>query len=80
MSVSNRENPNKKEIKKNCIDLWLFDFQWAALGLLEGNQKATESFRNGMLTIDEKGNSTPKANNAMMLLCKLYLINQKQLA
>ncbi len=71
MAVANRENPEKKEIKKNCIDLWQFDFFWAMLGLLEGNQKATESFRNGMVQTDEDGKDCPKPDPAVVALCSL---------
>ena len=44
--VSSMGNPLKKEIKKQCLDLWLWEFQWSGLGQLEGVQKATESNRN----------------------------------
>jgi hypothetical protein len=60
MAVSKRADPLTKEIRKQCLDLWLFDFQWAMLGLLEGNQRATESFRNGMLEVDEDGKARPR--------------------
>lgn len=81
MPVANRENPEKKEIKKNCIDLWQFDFQWAMLGLLEGNQKATESFRNGMIQTGEDGKDHPKSDPAMIYLCGLLknLQNEKRI-
>ena len=72
MPVSNRENPEKKEIKKNCIDLWQFDFQWAMLGLLEGNQQATESFRNGMVQTGEDGKDYPKPDPGVIQLYKLF--------
>ena len=44
--VSSRGSPLKKEIKKQCLDLWLWEFQWAGMGQLEGVQKATEGNRN----------------------------------
>lgn len=44
--VASRDNPLKKEIQKKCIDLWLWEFQWAGMGQREGLQQATESNRN----------------------------------
>ena len=46
MPVATRGNPMHKEIKGQCVDNWLWEFQWAALGMLEGNQQATEGNRN----------------------------------
>jgi len=46
LAVSSIGNPLKKEIKKQCLDLWLWEFQWAELGQLEGVQRATEGNRN----------------------------------
>jgi hypothetical protein len=50
MIIPNQGQPTKREHKAQCLDQWYFDFQWAALGLLEGNQQATETFRNQMTT------------------------------
>lgn len=72
MPVANRENPLKKEIKRNCVDLWQFDFQWAMLGLLEGNQQATESFRNGMIETREDGKDYPKPDSGILLLLDIF--------
>jgi len=72
MDVASRENPQKREIKKDCIDLWQFSFQWAMLGLLEGNQRATESFRNGMVQPGEDGKDHPKPDPATVQLYKLF--------
>lgn len=46
LSVAQKGNPLQKEIKKQCLDLWLFEFQWASLGQREGMQQATEENRN----------------------------------
>ena len=46
MPVATKGNPQHKEIKGQCIDIWMWEFQWAALGSLEGNQQATEGNRN----------------------------------
>ena len=77
MAVANRENPRKKEVKKNCIDLWHFDFQWAMLGLLEGNQQATERFRNAMVQPDPNdpfndNKAFPKPDRAVIQLYNLF--------
>ena len=77
MAVANRENPLKKEVKKNCIDLWAFDFNWAILGLLEGNQEATERFRNAMVQPDPNdplndNKAFPKSDPAMVKLYSLF--------
>ena len=70
LSVSKRGNPLEKEIKKQCLDMWLFEFQWAMMGLLEGNQQATESFRNGMVQEGPDGEFHPKPDLATVLLVK----------
>lgn len=70
LTVTVRGEPLKKQIKKQCIDLWLHDFQYEALGLLLGNQQATESFRNNMTT--EEG---PKPDPAVLGLMQLIQDN-----
>lgn len=44
--VSDRGNPLKKVVRKQCIDLWRWEFEWAGMGQREGMQQATESNRN----------------------------------
>ena len=79
LSVSKKGNPLEKEIRKQCLDLWLFEFQWAMMGLLEGNQQATESFRNAMVQTDDNGQTYPKPNPATIaLLSFLKSIQNKQ--
>ena len=46
LSVSAIGNPLQKEIRKQCLDLWIWEFQWAGMGQREGMQQATESNRN----------------------------------
>jgi len=46
LTVSQKGNPLQKEIKRQCLDLWMFDFSWASMGQMEGMQQATESNRN----------------------------------
>ena len=72
MSVAEKGNPLKKEIKKQCLDLWLWEFQWAMLGLLEGNQQATESFRNSMVEVAGDGKAYPKSDRGTMALLSLF--------
>ena len=50
---------------KECIDLWMFRLAWTQCGLLEGNQQATESFRNGMCEIRD-GKVVPKATKVVL--------------
>ena len=71
MPVSRKDNPLKKDTKKDCLDLWLWEFQWAMLGLLEGNQQATESFRNGMVEVNEEGKARPKPDMAVVELIEI---------
>ena len=66
--LSNRENPLKKENKAQCIMEWQFEFQWSMLGLLEGNQQAIETFRNGMVSTGADGVTYPKPDPAMVTL------------
>lgn len=76
--VATQGDPKKKEIKRQCIDLWLFEFQWAMLGLLEGNQQATESFRNGMLEVCKDGETRPKPDQGILALFSLFNRLQEQ--
>ena len=66
MSVATQGNPKKREIKKQCIDLWMFDFQWASLGLYEANVQSTEQIRNGLLMKDTNGELIPKPDMLTM--------------
>ena len=76
MPVATRGEPTRKEIKKQCLDLWGHEFQWAMLGLLEGNQQSVESFRNGMVELDNNGEPRPKPDQAILALFTLF--NQLQ--
>lgn len=73
MIIPTRANPLQKENRAQCLDEWYFDFQWAALGLLEGNQAATESFRNNMSTPDGQ----PKPDPAAVELIRLIHTNRR---
>ncbi len=55
------ESGKSPAIIKGCTDILLEHWQFEALKMLEGNQQATESFRNGMCeTIN--GVTQPKLN------------------
>jgi hypothetical protein len=71
MMVGKKETPNVPEMKKQCIDRWQFDFSVSTLGVLEGNQQAIESFRNGMLNVDQEGTVHPKPDPAVLTLIQM---------
>ena len=70
MPVAERGNPLKTEIRKQCLDKWLFDFQWASLGLAEANVKGAEQLRNGLLMEDASGHLVPKPDMVMCSVLK----------
>jgi len=79
LSVADRDNPNKREIRKQCLDKWLWEFNWAMLGLLEGNQQAIETFRNGMIQTTSDGQAVPRPDPAVVsLFCFLKEVQNKQ--
>lgn len=80
MAVSRRTNPLDKIPESKCIDLWQFDFQWAALGVMEGTQAAIETFRNNMTDIDETGRGVPKPNPAELALFKIVNLQAQRKA
>lgn len=57
LSVASKGDPQQREIKKQCIEFWMFDFAWANLGAMEGVQIATEGNRNmtAMMTLGFTG-------------------------
>lgn len=77
--ISKRGNPLEKKTKAQCISEWSFEFEWAMMGLLEGNQQAVESFRNGMIEVDNNGKVQPKADPAIVLLLNFIKDTQKQI-
>jgi hypothetical protein len=62
------EDGQKPQVIKDCIDCLSEHWQFEALRLLEGNQRATESFRNGMCEQGPDGRVYPKADLAMISL------------
>lgn len=72
--VPTLENPQVTKMVKQCLDKWIWLFQWSALGMLEGNQVATESFRNCMAEPDPlnpQSAGRPKADRAMLKLIEM---------
>jgi len=51
-----------------CLDLYRARLHWHTNALLEGNQQATESFRNNMTEIGQDGKGRPKPDPAVMAL------------
>lgn len=60
--VSTRANPLEKEVRKQCMDEWLFEFAWAGLGISEGQQRVSEEIRNGLVSKADTGELIPKMN------------------
>jgi len=57
---------------KDCIDMLSEHWQFEALKLLEGNQQATESFRNGMCEVSPDGKVVPKSPFATVALLNVF--------
>lgn len=56
---------NPTGVKSACIDILSEKWRYESLKLLEGNQQATESFRNGMCE-EVDGQSVPKMDRAIL--------------
>lgn len=63
----------KEQLKiKECVDMYQVRLQYSTNALLEGNQQAIESFRNGMVYPAQDGQCYPKPDPATAeLICKL---------
>lgn len=70
LTTTTRDDPVPK-LRKMCVDVWMFDLKISELGLLEGNQQATESFRNGMLDTSDPSNIKPKPDPATVALVNI---------
>ena len=79
LSVTSRGNPLQREIKKQCLDLWTWEFQWASLGVGEGIQQATESSRNmiALQSLIVTGTRTPE--ELAQVATKILTQNKKDL-
>jgi len=62
----------KPIIIKDCIDMLSEHWQFEALKLLEGNQRATESFRNGMCDVGPDNRVYPKSDMATLSLLNVF--------
>ena len=65
---------------RECVDLYLPRLIFSTNCLLEGNQQAVESFRNGMVFKDEHGAVSPKPNPAEVLLLRVFEKIQENMA
>ena len=66
MDISEINNPASKKRVGKCVDIWQHELKLRELALLEGNQQAVESFRNGMLYIDQEGRTQPRSTQASL--------------
>lgn len=62
------QDDSKPILIKDCIDCLQEHWQFESLKLLEGNQRATESFRNGMCEQAGDGQVYPKTTKALLQL------------
>ena len=69
------EPGNPPVILKDCVDMLTEHWSFEALKLLEGNQQATETFRNGMCEV-VNGKTVPKMDRASLSL--LNVIKQQR--
>jgi len=70
LDMETKGGQDKIEIRE-CLDIYTSRLQFYNNVLLEGNQQAIESLRNGMLCKDDKGNVTPKPSNADIFLLNI---------
>ncbi len=73
------DNGQKPCVIKDCIDCLSEHWQFEALKLLEGNQKATESFRNGMCQTGPDGKDYPKPDPGTLSLLRLVQENTRRI-
>ena len=64
---------------KECMDMYMVRLMFHNNCLLEGNQQATESFRNGMVYKNESGEIVPKPNDVELALLMHIRDTQKRL-
>lgn len=70
IDMATKGGQDKIEIRE-CLDLYTARLLYHNNCLLESNQQALESFRNGMLWKDEKGNIVPKPGHSDIVLYNL---------
>ena len=76
-TISTAEEGKPPRIIKDCIDVLAEYWSFEALKMLEGNQRATESFRNGMCESGPDGKVYPKMDRAVIELVSM-LQSQKE--
>ena len=69
----------KPIIIKDCIDMLTEHWSFEALKLLEGNQQATETFRNGMCETASDGKVYPKVDRAIVSLLGVIKNQRRQI-
>ena len=70
--IVTKDNPTEARPANECIDLYMARLQWDTNALLEGNQQAVESFRNGMLEMDtEERRFLPRTSMGVKILVNL---------
>jgi len=72
------QTDGKPIILRDCIDGLSEHWRFEALKLLEGNQKATESFRNGMCESAPDGKVYPKMDRAVLGLVEILQTEQRK--
>jgi len=70
LPTAKKSNPLEKEIRKQCIDKWSFDFHWASVGLMESVAQGGDQLRNGLLMKDDQGQLIPKPDMVMYSILK----------
>ena len=79
MPVVDLNDPTKKTIERKCLDIWMFHLAWCSNRVMEGNQQAVESLRNGMCEVDPKTKQVrPKMDRGSMALLTV-ISNQQRL-
>jgi len=72
LPLINAKSSDKFPAKGMCSEHIKIFMLWDANFSLLGNQQATESFRNGMIEVDEKGRTRPKSDLLTATLLKVF--------
>jgi hypothetical protein len=76
--IAKRGNPLEKELKEQCIDLWVFEFQWANMGQNEAQINLYERLNNGLLMEDTNGQLVPKPDMVSLNITKSLIQTNEQ--
>lgn len=78
-AMPRKDNPLLVEPIAMCLDHWMFRLSYDACGLLEGNQQAVESFRNGMTLVDpDTGKTVPRPDPASVAMFQLISLQAQK--